>query len=850
MKLIKFIIAFGIMGCLLLTSCAGLVEEDNLDRDLYGTRSTSGFWTTETGPLYGRENPAVGVVNGKIYLMGGFGGDNNTEMYNPSSDSWTILAPKPSETWGFGVGVIGGKIYAIGRDGSNEVYNPSNNQWTQLSNFIDSGWVKVGVVNGLLYAFTEENTGAYYPGNDTWISKTPMLTPRSMFEATVLDGKIYVVGGSDGDMSGIVEVYDPSTDTWSQKSSMRISRGRFAIATVNEKIYAMDGYRGGSIANCEVYDPVSDSWQDIPSSPTPRRGVAAGVVDGVIYVLGGLGGEGFITEAYHIEAEVEHTGFWATKAPMPTERHYLSAVTLNGKIYAIGGDGLNQIEEYDPEANAWSIKTPSTYTHTYPGVAVIDNKIYVIGGRYEEGYGTPVELYDPLTDTWTIKQPFPCARERFGMAVVNEKIYIIGGDPKVNSDAGANSNVPYCYNPKLVVEYDPGNEIWTQKASMPDAKDRPGVAVYNDEIFVFGGSGMDDDETQVYDPVSNNWTIKSPMPRVNGQFGIGVLNNQIHVLGGVAGTGKTHDVYDPTTDVWTESEPLPTGRYGLAVAVIDQKLYAIGGAIGIGGETFDVNEVFIMSSTSSDFDSDGLTNQQELDEGTDPNDGDTDDDSLGDGFEVIFSKTDPNNWDTNGNGVGDGLEFISDKGYVGSFSTLNDNRHGLLLTFDNYDLEVRTDSTIIEGDFNKETKQLTITVSNLGQSTGKTEIFIPKELANADKIQISIDGSQVTHTVTSQGDFYVASVEYGVGVHELSASFEPGQQASPDTIFLILLVVITIIAVVGIIVVRNGRLVVSESDPVPSTEELSKKLEEKYAQGAISEDAYNDMRAVLDKNKS
>jgi alpha-galactosidase len=57
---------------------------------------------------------------------------------------------------------------------------------------------------------------------------------------------------------------------------------------------------------------------------------------------------------------------------------------------------------------------------------------------------------------------------------------------------------------------------------------------------------------------------------------------------------------------------------------------------------------------------DGLTNLQEYEIGTNPNDPDTDDDTLGDGDEVagagLRPATDPNNSDTDGDGLSDGAE--------------------------------------------------------------------------------------------------------------------------------------------------------------------------------------------------
>jgi hypothetical protein len=58
-----------------------------------------------------------------------------------------------------------------------------------------------------------------------------------------------------------------------------------------------------------------------------------------------------------------------------------------------------------------------------------------------------------------------------------------------------------------------------------------------------------------------------------------------------------------------------------------------------------------------DPDGDGLTNDQEAELGTDPNDADTDDDLLEDGAEVNLHDTDPTNADTDGDGYLDGWEY-------------------------------------------------------------------------------------------------------------------------------------------------------------------------------------------------
>ncbi|MHA1352983.1 MAG: binary toxin-like calcium binding domain-containing protein [Candidatus Heimdallarchaeaceae archaeon] len=63
-----------------------------------------------------------------------------------------------------------------------------------------------------------------------------------------------------------------------------------------------------------------------------------------------------------------------------------------------------------------------------------------------------------------------------------------------------------------------------------------------------------------------------------------------------------------------------------------------------------------VDDSSSDPDSDGLTNLEEYQAGTEPNDSDTDDDGLTDGDEVHTYSTDPNDSDTDDDGLTDGDE--------------------------------------------------------------------------------------------------------------------------------------------------------------------------------------------------
>ncbi|CDI97038.1 kelch ECH associated protein 1 [Echinococcus multilocularis] len=69
---------------------------------------------------------------------------------------------------------------------------------------------------------------------------TSMLHPRSALSASVLDGKIWVFGGYDGnEFLSSVEVYDPARDTWTRTTVMPCGKSGHAVVTSREPVAAI-----------------------------------------------------------------------------------------------------------------------------------------------------------------------------------------------------------------------------------------------------------------------------------------------------------------------------------------------------------------------------------------------------------------------------------------------------------------------------------------------------------------------------------------------------------------------------------------------------------------------------------
>jgi predicted secreted protein/N-acetylneuraminic acid mutarotase len=268
-----------------------------------------------------------------------------------------------------------------------------------------------------------------------WAQKVDMPTARFLHSASVVDGKIYVIGGQASEPGSeailALEVYDPTMDSWTQKADVPTGLGLLSTAVVNGKIFAIGGRT--VLSTVFEYDPATDTWTRKADLPESRWLHAASVVDGKIYVIGG--GSSVTNPVGHSTVEVYDpvTDTWTRKANMPFGIWGLCTTVVDGKIYALGGrpawTAEPYVQEYDPAIDTWTRKCDMPVATNQMGSVVLGDKIIVIGGWLSSGYSpyTAVQMYDPETDTWTIESDAPFRRAAFSASVVNNRIYAIGG---------------------------------------------------------------------------------------------------------------------------------------------------------------------------------------------------------------------------------------------------------------------------------------------------------------------------------------------------------------------------------------------------------------------------------------
>jgi len=203
--------------------------------------------------------------------------------------------------------------------------------------------------------------------------------------------------------SSVIE-YDAMTDTWTMKANMPTARSWLSSSVVNGKIYAIGGtlaYNDTPISTVEAYDPVSNTWTRKADMPTPRVCLSTSVVNGKIYAFGGTPSQPWYRGLFAVEEYNPATNTWTKKANMPTGRTFFSTSVVNGRIYAIGGlttdyNHLSPVEEYNPATDTWIRKADMPTARSALSTSEVNGKIYaIVGWLGSDTAISTVEEYDP-----------------------------------------------------------------------------------------------------------------------------------------------------------------------------------------------------------------------------------------------------------------------------------------------------------------------------------------------------------------------------------------------------------------------------------------------------------------------
>jgi N-acetylneuraminic acid mutarotase len=305
---------------------------------------------------------------------------------------------------------------------------------------------------------------------------------------------------------------------------------------------------------------------------------------------------------------------WKKAAPFPEPDEELYGVTVNGKLYVIGGWGDGKAAginyEYDPATDKWTKKRSMPRPAHHAALAAANGKIYVVGGFVPPqdtqipvgGAWQPIDdawEYDPAADSWKSLPSVPGKRGSALAAEVGGKIYVIGG---VTTVEGSKDPFFTFFGPARVLTtndvYDPATNKWESRKPMSVARNHAFGGAVNGKIYVIGGrtghgfilSATNTDVVEEYSPVSDTWSApkeRMPTPRSGGAWGTD--GRKIYVAGGevttkeVVGAFRAIEAYEPASNTWTTLPSMPMPRHGVAGAVIGNRFHLVSGMIQSAG---------------------------------------------------------------------------------------------------------------------------------------------------------------------------------------------------------------------------------------------------------------------------
>jgi N-acetylneuraminic acid mutarotase len=367
------------IGALLLLVCTGVA-----------IRAAVPAWTPSGDMTVARMGGFPFLLpDGRVVVVGGTTTGGETELFDPSSQTWSAGASAASAhpQLPAAVRLLDGRILITGGRldsgisvASADMYNPTTDAWTAVNGMNRS---RVGHTLTLLadgrvlaaggYSSTHgfDNTAEIYnPATGVWAFTTSMANGKWLHTATRLDdgsGRVLVAGGehyydSQGPHFRITQYYNPATGTWTAGPLLNTGRaGHAAAALPGGRVMVAGGVSGWAInstlASTEILD--GSSWQPGPSMTQARLHFPIVVMsDDTLLVTGGTSNNATSqTVIAGAERYDSSSNTWTSSGVMNSPRRFHTAIQLgDGRVLVAGGqDGANlmtssELMSGDPEA--------------------------------------------------------------------------------------------------------------------------------------------------------------------------------------------------------------------------------------------------------------------------------------------------------------------------------------------------------------------------------------------------------------------------------------------------------------------------------------------------------------------
>jgi N-acetylneuraminic acid mutarotase len=281
-------------------------------------------WKNGAPSPFARVESPTAVVDGKLYLFGGFtddlGASKDVDVYDPMADSWARKKDMPAGLTHLNPATDGKTIWFAGGfrgkhpgPATSEVwkYDIGSDSWAAgpaLPERRAGGGL--AVVGRRLHYFggfkVDRDTNAAdhwslpLDGGKKWEREADLPDPRGHVCAVVLDGKLYALGGTHGHDVTQVDVaschrFEPAASKWFEVAGLPDGRSHFEGSTFVYKgrIVVVGGRCNSSkppravVGDILEYDPQLDAWAVVGEMPEKVLAPSAAIIAGRLVVTGG-----------------------------------------------------------------------------------------------------------------------------------------------------------------------------------------------------------------------------------------------------------------------------------------------------------------------------------------------------------------------------------------------------------------------------------------------------------------------------------------------------------------------------------------------------------------------------------
>ncbi len=427
-----------------------------------------------------------------------------------------------------------------------------------------------------------------------WQAGTTLSDPVIQPAAVRLGGSLYVVGGSDGTapQAGAYR-YDYLDNAWTTLPSLVQARAQAAMASDGRYIYIVGGENNGTPTNLiERLEPgVSAGWEARAPMPTTRFGLAAVSHNGEIYVFGGKTNGGSVLT--NVEVFSPASNSWTNQvAQMPRARHGFGAVEVAGRIYLVGGEDaagtpISAVDVYDPADDSWTTAAPLPTPRSFAAITGLSNAgavsggysgIVVAGGRLLGGAATAVvEEYIVEDDAWRERRPLDAPRYS-GAAVTIERP---GTVDTVEAEAWFIGGQLPSGITDTAIYFTQSQDYVRTLAPAPAARFMHAAAALNGRIYLFGGRNFQEElSAWAFDPETETYAPLPDLPSYQNGLKAAAVGDYVYAIGGANNFGNAvanMRAYDPVTNAWLERTPMTSARRDPAVTLVGTDIYVVGG---------------------------------------------------------------------------------------------------------------------------------------------------------------------------------------------------------------------------------------------------------------------------------